>query len=89
MVDFLVDLRAAFDSVDSGLLIEAIRGRGVREGLVERCEGIVRETRNRVRVGKVMGEMFWTGRGVRQRCPLSPLLSNRITDLKEKLKRGR
>lgn len=33
-----VDLRAAFDSMDRGELIKAMRKRRVREGLIERIE---------------------------------------------------
>ncbi|XP_071579341.1 uncharacterized protein [Temnothorax nylanderi] len=71
-----VDLKAAFDSVDRGVLIKAMRERGVREGLVRRTEELLSETKSRVRVRDGMGEEFWTGRGVRQGCPLSPLLFN-------------
>jgi len=86
MVALFVDLRAAFDSVDRRILIEAMRDRGVKEGLVVRCEDIVRETRNRVRVGENVGEWFWTGRGVRQGCPLSPSMFNLLTaDLEQEM----
>lgn len=44
-----------------------LRGRGVgREKLVVRVGEIYAETRNRVRVGGNMGEVFWTARGVRR-----------------------
>lgn len=69
-VAFFVDLRAAFDSVDREILIEMIKKRRVRERLIRRCEEI-RETRNRIRVGEEIGEVFWIRRGVRQRCPVS------------------
>jgi len=49
-VALFVDLKAAFDSVDRGVLLEAMRERGIREGLVSRVEEIMRETRNRVRI---------------------------------------
>lgn len=33
-----------------------------------------------------VGERFWTGRGVRQGCPLNPLLFNiLITDMEEEM----
>jgi len=74
VVALFVDLKAAFDSVDREVLIVALRGRGISEGLVERIEEVLRETKSRVRVGKELGESFWTAKGVRQGCPLSPLL---------------
>jgi len=74
--------------VDRGVMVEAMRERGVREGLIERVEEIVRETRSRVRVGTEIGESFWTARGVRQECPLSPLLFNIVlADLEEEMGR--
>lgn len=68
LVAMFVDIRAAFDSVNREVLIEAMRERGVRGGLVKRVEEIIRETKSRVRVGKEVGESFWTARGVRQRA---------------------
>jgi len=53
LVAFFVDLRAAFDSVDREVLGKEMKKRGVRERLVRRCEDMLRETRNRVRVEKV------------------------------------
>lgn len=41
-----------------------------------------------MRVGEKMGEEFWTARGVRQGCPLSPLFFNIfLADLEEELGR--
>ncbi|XP_076301689.1 uncharacterized protein LOC143219703 [Lasioglossum baleicum] len=83
------DLKAAFDSVDREVLLEAMRKRGVREGLVERCEEVLRETKSKIRVGEEEGECFWTERGVRQGCPLSPLLFTlMLADIDEELERG-
>lgn len=83
-----VDIRAAFDSVNRKVLIEAMRKRGVRGGLVERVKEIIRKTRSRVRVGKEMGESFCTARGIRQGCPLSSLLFNLLlVDLDEKMEK--
>ncbi|KAL6420898.1 hypothetical protein ACFW04_011880 [Cataglyphis niger] len=84
LVAFFIDVKAAFDSVDRRKLVEAMRKRGVREELVRRNEDIMKETKNRVRRGEDLGAGFWTGRGVRQECPLSPHLFNLMTaDMEE------
>lgn len=90
MFAFFVDLEAAFDSVDKVMLLEAMRKRGIRESLVKRCGDLYRETKNRVRVREEMGKIVWTGRGVKQGCPLSPDLFNLMTaDLEEYIKKRR
>ena len=89
LIILFVDMKAAFDSVDREVLIKAMRERGVREGLVARCEEVLRETTGRVRVGEEEGDRFWTARGVRQGCPLSPILFTiLIANMDEELGRG-
>ncbi|CAK9832677.1 Retrovirus-related Pol polyprotein from type-1 retrotransposable element R2 (Fragment) [Anthophora retusa] len=89
MLVLFVDLKAAFDSVDREILIGSMRRVGVREGLVRRCMEILRETRGKVRVGKKEGSSFWTVKGVRQGCPLSPILFTLLlADMEEELKKG-
>lgn len=89
LVAFFVDLRAAFDSVDREILWRAMKKKEIREGLVKRCEDILRETRNRVKVGEERSEHFCAGRGVKQGCPLSPGLFNLLTaDLEEETRKG-
>ncbi|XP_043280376.1 uncharacterized protein [Venturia canescens] len=63
VIAMFVDLKAAFDSVDRKVLVETMEKRGVREGIRERVREIYEETRNKVRVGGVVGEEFWTVRG--------------------------
>ncbi|KAL6418365.1 hypothetical protein ACFW04_012182 [Cataglyphis niger] len=46
LVAFFMDLKTAFDSVDRRKLVEAMREKGMREGLV-RSEDILRKTGNR------------------------------------------
>lgn len=88
LVALFVDIKAAFDSVDREILIGIMKEMGVRERLTERVEQVVRETRSRVRVGKDVGESFWTARRVRQRSPLSPMLFNMLlADIEEEMGR--
>lgn len=35
-----------------------------------------REGKSKVKMGKRIREIFWTARGVRQQCPMSPYLFN-------------
>lgn len=70
-------------------MCKALRERGIREGLVQRCENLLRETRNRMRIGGKSSEVFWTGRGMKQGCLVSPGLFNILTaELKEVMKKG-
>lgn len=86
MTAAFIDLRVAFDSANRERLVRAMRERGVREGLVVRVEEIIRETRSRMRMGGKVGKKFWMARGVRQRCPLSPILFNLLlADMEEEM----
>lgn len=88
MVALFVDLKAAFDTVNREVLINTLRERGVRKELIDRVAQLGVETRSRVRIGKKRGGCFWNTRGVRQGCPISPLLFNILTaDLEEKMSR--
>lgn len=88
LIALYVDLRAAFDFLDREIMEKTIRDRGVREGLIERVKEIYEETKSRVKVGGEIGDEFWTVRGVRQGCPLSPSLFNILTaDMEEKMGR--
>ncbi|XP_029054322.1 uncharacterized protein LOC114881649 [Osmia bicornis bicornis] len=44
-----IDLKAAFDSVDRGVLMEILKEKGVRRGLRERIKEVLREAKSRVR----------------------------------------
>lgn len=55
--------------------------------MIRRVE-VMGETRCRVRVGGKESDSFWTARGIRQKCPLSPLIFNLLTaDLEEEMGR--
>lgn len=51
LMAFFVDLKATFDTVNREILTRIMHGRGVRKRLVERCKEVLRETRNKIRVG--------------------------------------
>lgn len=71
------------------MLIKTMRARGVREGLVDRVEELLRETKSRVKVGRRNGGIFWMAKRVRQGCPLSPILFNLlIADMEDHMKKG-
>ena len=90
LIALFVDFKAAFDSVNRSILWKAMKEREVDEELLDRIKEIFTETRTRVRIREEKGEEFSTGRGLRQRCPLSPLLfSILLADLEEKIKKKR
>lgn len=89
LVALFVDLKAAFDTVDKGIL-ETMRKRGIRKGLIRKVEEMLKEMRSKVRIEERIGEVFWTARGVRQECPISPLLFyTLLADMEDKMKKVR
>lgn len=58
LVALFVDLKAAFDSVDREVLLEAMKDQGMRERLVDRVEQVVRKTKSRVRIGEELRDSF-------------------------------
>nr|XP_033200100.1 golgin subfamily A member 6-like protein 6 [Bombus vancouverensis nearcticus] len=84
-----VDLKSAFDRVDRKKLGEIMRRMGVNEKLTRRIEEIYEETKNVVRIRNNNTEEFWTVRGVKQGCPLSPTLFNiYVAGLEEEMRKG-
>lgn len=73
---FFVNLKSAFDKVDRKILRERMERIGISRELRERIADIYKETKNTIRIGKRESEVFWTEKGVRQGCPLSPTLFN-------------
>lgn len=88
LIATFVDLKGAFDSVSRDVLWKAMESRGIRKGLIERVKEAYREVKCRMRFGKEFGKPFWTCKGIRQGCPLSPHLFNiLIADLDETFKK--
>lgn len=69
-----MDLKSAFDKIDREILWEMLEGRGIRRGILERIKEIYENNKNVVKVNGKVSECFWTEKGVRQGCPLSPIL---------------
>ena len=89
LIALFVDFKAAFDSVNRSMLWKAMKEREVDEELLDRIKEVFTETKTRVRIREEKGEEYWTGRGLWQGCPLSPLLfSIFIADLKEKMEKN-
>lgn len=69
-------------------MVEAMRERGIRESLVVRVEKVLEENKSKIRVRGELSRSFWTARGVRQRCPLSPLFFNiLLVDMKKEMRK--
>uniref|UniRef100_T1IUS7 Reverse transcriptase domain-containing protein n=1 Tax=Strigamia maritima TaxID=126957 RepID=T1IUS7_STRMM len=69
-----LDFKVAFDSIDRTKLFEKIWKIGIRGHMFSMIKKIYEETSSCVRTAKGLTEMFWTNLGVRQGCPLSPVL---------------
>lgn len=69
-----VDLKAAFDLVDRDTLWETMKRMGISKYIIERIKEIYEETKVRVRIGENLSEEFWTFKGLKQGCVLSPIL---------------
>lgn len=86
VIAFFVDFKAAFDSVDRKVLWKSLEKKRVDGELIERLKEVYEKTACKVRVGKEMGEVFWTAKGVRQGCPLSAnLFTLLLADLDERM----
>ena len=69
-----VDFKAAYDTVDTDIMMEKLRKPGIKGRLYRIIGKIYEETVNEVITNEGMTERFRTARGIRQWCALSPLL---------------
>lgn len=82
------DLKAAFNRVDRRMLKERMEKIGVSETLRKSKMETYKETKNTIKLGERSTEEFWTRKGVRQGCPMSPTLFNiYIADLEEEMRK--
>lgn len=69
-----LDQSKAFDRVNRGFIIKCLTKFGFGENLVKWVKTIYARTRSRICTNGFLSETFDLTRGVRQGCPLSPLL---------------
>lgn len=71
---FFVDFKAAFDTVSRKSLIYKLFNLGISFKLVKLIEALYTKTSSSVWSGSALSDSFTTESGVKQGCPLSPLL---------------
>ena len=82
-----IDVSKAFDSVNRAKLWERLKECGIDENLLFALRGLYRSTKQKIKVGEHYSRIFESTKGVRQGCPLSPLLFTLyISDLPGHLK---
>lgn len=86
---FFADLSAAFDKVDRVKLQNIMKRKEISTRLRTRIGEIYTETRNTIKANGEMSAKFWTTKGVRQGCPLSPtLFTIYVADLEETMRKN-
>ena len=69
-----VDLEKAFDRVPRGVLWGVLRGYGVLGPLLRAVQSLYKRSESLVRIAGCKSDSFPVGVGLRQGCPLSPIL---------------
>ncbi|KAL3686155.1 hypothetical protein R1sor_004177 [Riccia sorocarpa] len=88
-----LDFMKAYDRVAHGFLWDTLGAMGMGEGTVDRIKGLVEGGSSEVHVNGSFTKAITIGRGVRQGCPLAPLLFAMTTQplmraLREEERRG-
>ncbi|XP_043476186.1 uncharacterized protein LOC122507501 [Leptopilina heterotoma] len=82
-----IDLKKAYDTVDREKLWNIMKKVGISEYLIEKVKEIYYETKVRIKKKDGLTDEFWTSKGVRQGCVLSPILfCIYLTELEEEFK---
>lgn len=75
-----LDLQKAFDSVNQGSVIRALRRLGVSEHTIKYVNETFVGATTQIKVGKITTRKINISRGVKQGDPLSPILFNAVID---------
>ena len=75
-----IDFSKAYDRVDRGLLWRVLRGCGLHGAALSTVQAMYESVRMQVRMRGKLGTAFESGVGVKQGCPLSPLLFGILVD---------
>ena len=79
-----IDFSKAYDRIDRALLWRVLEGAGLHGPMLETLQQMYREVHLRVRAKGELGAPFESTVGVKQGCPLSPLLFGIFIDRLEK-----
>ncbi|KAL6121803.1 hypothetical protein NUSPORA_01206 [Nucleospora cyclopteri] len=74
------DLRKAYDMVPHDLLLEKVKAKQFGPKFFNMVRGVYKSTQGCVRIRETVGDPFDIERGVRQGCPLSPILFDILID---------
>ncbi|KAL3682679.1 hypothetical protein R1sor_000701 [Riccia sorocarpa] len=69
-----LDLEKAFDKLDQDFLWEVLLKLDFSQGFISRVQALLHDAETRILINGDLLPAFTVGRGVRQGCPLSPLL---------------
>ena len=75
-----VDFAAAFDSIDRNAIWQIMEANGIPQKLLSLIKSYYSNTRSKVRCYGSLTDAFDIGSGVRQGCPLSPMIFNYAID---------
>lgn len=75
-----LDLQKAFDSVNQGSVLKALRRLGVSDHMIQYISETFKHATTEIKVGKTTTRKIKIARGVKQGEPLSPILFNAVMD---------
>ena len=86
---FLADMKTAFDKLKREEIWRKMEEMKIEEGLRERIKEIYEDTRCEIEIGKKVIGAFRIEKGVRQGCPLSPILFNiAFADIEKEMRKA-